>query len=371
MPVGYTFGTSCLSPIDNSTVFLTGGRTWIANTNTYSYTSSVYKFDSKTSQWTIPTINNFNSNFATRNEMQAVIDNYGKIFVFGGINHGNDNITITAYNDMNILDISTVIWSTQTQSQSVLVNADYTATLLPSGLIVYIGGRGSNSANLNIISQVQLFDTKSCIWSTKFASGSTIASRACHSAILTQDGNIIIYGGSTYDNSGNLANVFSDIAVLIQIPGYGATSASTFTNNIYILDIQNYAWIITFNIPTTTNTVKQTQSIGNSPTSQVSQANNQANNNSSILYVGIGIGAGVVILVVALFVIGFFIYKNRNATIATPGTPKNDHIRDIHMSTVYTHGIPLPETYARLLHMEFQCLTLIIIVHRLPVHTLF
>ncbi|RIB20766.1 hypothetical protein C2G38_2178468 [Gigaspora rosea] len=100
MPVGNNFGTSCLSPIDNFTVFLIGGRTWIANTNIYSYASSVYKFDSKISQWTTPTINNFNSSFETRNEMQAVIDNYGKIFVFAGSNHGNDdNITTTAYND--------------------------------------------------------------------------------------------------------------------------------------------------------------------------------------------------------------------------------------------------------------------------------
>ncbi|RIB14811.1 hypothetical protein C2G38_1623811 [Gigaspora rosea] len=185
MPVGYILGTSCLSPIDNSTVFLIGGRTWIANTNTFSYTSSVYKFDSKTSQWRTPTINNFNSSFEARNEMQAVIDNYGKIFVFGGINRGNDdNITTTAYNDMSILDITTMIWSTQTQSQSVLVNVDYTATLLPSGLIVYIGGRGSSTANLNNISQIQIFDTKSYTWSTKSASGSTIASRVSHSAVL-------------------------------------------------------------------------------------------------------------------------------------------------------------------------------------------
>ncbi|RIB14807.1 hypothetical protein C2G38_1623075 [Gigaspora rosea] len=68
MPIGYTFGTSCLSPIDNSTVFLIGGRTWIiANTISFSYTSSVYKFDSKTSQWTTPTISNFNSSFEARN----------------------------------------------------------------------------------------------------------------------------------------------------------------------------------------------------------------------------------------------------------------------------------------------------------------
>ncbi|RIB20768.1 hypothetical protein C2G38_1161317 [Gigaspora rosea] len=217
MPIGYTLGTSCLSPIDNSTVFLIGGRTWIATSATtqyYSYTSSLYKFDSKISQWTTPTINNFNSSFRTRNEMQAVIDNYGKIFVFGGVSYGNDdNVTTTGYNDMSILDITTMIWSTQTQSQSVLVNVDYTATLLPSGLIVYIGGRGSSTANIHNISQIQIFDTKSYTWSTKLASGSTIASRVSHSAVLAQDGNIIIYGGSTI-NSTKVDNVFSDIAVL-------------------------------------------------------------------------------------------------------------------------------------------------------------
>ncbi|KAF0442578.1 galactose oxidase [Gigaspora margarita] len=372
MPVGYFFGTSCLSPIDNSTVYLIGGRTYIsAGTKDYSYTSSVYKFNSKTSQWSTPTINNFNSSFATRNEMQAVIDNNGKIFVFGGINHGNDdNITTTAYNDMSILDITTMIWSTQTQSQPVLV--DYTATLLPSGLIVYIGGRGSKLVNLNDISQVQIFDTKSYTWSTKFASGSIIASRAFHSAVLTQDGNIIIYGGSTY-NSTQLVNVFSDVAVLntnswawsvpsvsgrsappltyhsaalyqnYMIIAFGATSTTNlYTNNIYILDIQNYTWVTTFNILTTTNKAKQTPNNGNSST-------DQANNNSSNLYVGIGIGAGVVILAVVLFITGLFIYKNRHKEnfIATPGTSKDDHIRETHMSTVYTPRIPPPETYAQ------------------------
>ncbi|KAF0538919.1 galactose oxidase [Gigaspora margarita] len=336
MPVGYTFGTSCLSPFDNSTVFLIGGRTWI------------------TSQWTTPTINNFNSSFATRNEMQAVIDNNGKIFVFGGSNHGNDdNITTTAYNDMNILDITTMIWSTQTQSQSVPVNVDYTATLLPSGLIVYIGGRGSSLGNLNNMSQVQIFDTKSYTWSTKIASGSNVASRALHSAVLTQDGNIIIYGGSITNSSGKIVYAFSDIAVLntnswewsvpsvsgtsappltmhsaglyknYMILAFGATSATNlYTNNIYILDIKNYTWVTTFN-------VSKTQSNGNSST-------DQANNNSSNLYIGIGIGVGVVILAVVLFLIGFFVYKNRHKEefIATPGTSKDDHIRETPIPTV-------------------------------------
>ncbi|KAF0538930.1 galactose oxidase [Gigaspora margarita] len=360
MPVVNFFGTSCLSPIDNSTVFLIGGRMQIANTNINSNTASLYKFDSKTLQWTTPVINNFNSSFETRNEMQAVIDNNGKIFVFGGINTGNDDtITIAAYNDMSILDITTMIWSTQTQSQSVLKNIDYTATLLPSGLIVYVGGRGSNSSNLNKYISDSNIRHKILHLS---ASGSTIASRSHHSAVLTQDGNIIIYGGSISESS-QVANVFSDIAVLntnswswsvpnvsgigappltehsaaiyknYMILAFGATSATNvYTNKIYILDTQNYTWVTTFNIPTTTNQIKQTQGNSNSST-------DQANNSTTNFYIEIGVGAGVVILAVILFIIGFFIYKNRHKEeyVATPG--------DYHMRE--KPGIPPPETYSQ------------------------
>ncbi|RIB20769.1 hypothetical protein C2G38_2080055 [Gigaspora rosea] len=171
MPIVYSFGTSCLSPIDNSTVFLIGGRTWIANTNSYLNTSSVYKFNSKTSQWTTPTINNFNSNFTSRSEIQAVIDNNGKIFIFGGDNFVDPTTTpiFNYYKDMNILDITTMTWSTQTQSQSVLPDFAYTATLLPNGLIVYIGGASGSITGIisNNMSQIQVFDTNFYTWSTK------------------------------------------------------------------------------------------------------------------------------------------------------------------------------------------------------------
>ncbi|KAF0549471.1 galactose oxidase [Gigaspora margarita] len=293
-------------------------------------------------QWTTPTINNFNSSFETRHEIQAVIDNNGKIFVFGGANYINS--TNLFYNDMNILDITNMTWSTQTQSQSALTYLGYTATLLPNGLIVYIGGRSGSSSYVSPTDMAQS------------ASGSTIASRTLHSAVLTQDGNIIIYGGSIHDSSGKIAYVFSDIAVLNtnswvwSVPSVSGTSAPPltchsaalyknymiiafgktsefhpFANNIYILDIQNYTWVKNNDNPSTV----------------------QANNNSSNLYNGIGIGIGVVILAVVLFVIGLFIHKNRHKQeiIATPGTSIDDHIRETHISTIYTPGISSPAKY--------------------------
>ncbi|RIB06348.1 hypothetical protein C2G38_2116287, partial [Gigaspora rosea] len=70
---------------------------------------------------------------------------------------------------MNILDITTMTWSTPTQSQSVRTYLDYTATLLPNGLIVYIGGQSGSSLNASLtdMAQIQIFDTISYTWSTK------------------------------------------------------------------------------------------------------------------------------------------------------------------------------------------------------------
>ncbi|KAF0386546.1 hypothetical protein F8M41_011373 [Gigaspora margarita] len=59
--------------------------------------------------------------------------------------------------------------STQTQSQSALTYLEYTATLLPNVLIFYIGRRSGSSSNVSLtnMTQIQVFDTKLFIWSTK------------------------------------------------------------------------------------------------------------------------------------------------------------------------------------------------------------
>ncbi|KAF0353691.1 hypothetical protein F8M41_015111 [Gigaspora margarita] len=46
--------------------------------------------------------------------------------------------------------------STQTQSQSALTYLEYTATLLPNVLIVYIGGRNGSSSNVSFTNMTQV-----------------------------------------------------------------------------------------------------------------------------------------------------------------------------------------------------------------------
>ncbi|KAF0495060.1 galactose oxidase [Gigaspora margarita] len=180
MPIGNFDGTACVSTTNDSTVFIIGGRQTL---------SKIHYF--------LPLIH---LSFNTRNEIQAVIDNKGRIFIFGGMSYfvnDSDNSPFIYYNDMNILDITTMSWSTLVISQAPSYSS-YTATLLPTGLIVYIGGR-DNLSGQRI--PIRTFDTTSLIWSTKPANGSFIGSRVGHSAVLSQNGDIIIYGGSELEYS--------------------------------------------------------------------------------------------------------------------------------------------------------------------------
>ncbi|RIB17244.1 hypothetical protein C2G38_2246499 [Gigaspora rosea] len=182
MPIGYNLGASCVSPIDNS-VFLVGGRMYIPNTANINLGSSpVYVFNSNISLWTTLNIIGFNSSFKMRNQIQPVIDNYGKIYTFGGTNYTGFNASYVVYNDMNILDTTSMTWSTL----AIYTNAPPTATLLPTGIIVYIGGyKDTLTRSVNPFEPIQTFNTKNYNWSTKVAGGDNIGTRASHSAVLS------------------------------------------------------------------------------------------------------------------------------------------------------------------------------------------
>ncbi|RIB14216.1 hypothetical protein C2G38_1673973 [Gigaspora rosea] len=172
LPVAVAFASSCVSPIDNSSVFLIGGNMTLASVPFYSL--EVYIFDSKISYWRPANIIDYNASFTGRYYMQAVINNDGKIFMFGGADSNVTNINITKvfmYNDMHMLDTTTMKWSTLNIAQNVpLPCSAYAAVLLPTAEIIYIGGVELplfGSPRLVEIKMVRLFNTKSFTWSTK------------------------------------------------------------------------------------------------------------------------------------------------------------------------------------------------------------
>ncbi|KAF0550213.1 galactose oxidase [Gigaspora margarita] len=203
MPIANFFDTSCVSPTNNSAIFIFGGRQLLPNSSIISYNSPVYRFDpNNNSIWSIPNITGFNSTFITRNLMKAVIDNTRRVFIFGGTSfkvNNSDTSPVMHYNDMNILDLTNMTWSTLVIPQAPPYYS-YAATILPTGLIVYIGGLDyfSDASQVNM-SEIRIFNTTSFIWSSKPVNGSSIESRIGHSAVLGQNNDIIIYGGSKYN----------------------------------------------------------------------------------------------------------------------------------------------------------------------------
>ncbi|PKC01357.1 hypothetical protein RhiirA5_456783 [Rhizophagus irregularis] len=186
--------------LDDSLILYIGeNNTFIAN--------FVYIYGISSKQWnsiatTNPPLSNFHS------QTQTVCDvKTRKMYRFGGMLPSSPE---NKYNyNLDILDASTLVWE--------IVNApeqrfDHTGTLLRSGNIVYIGGtihdNGVNS--LADMLKLPLYNTYDNKWTSMTTTGYSPARRACHSAVLTQDGRIIVYGGCDAD----IAAVNDDLVIL-------------------------------------------------------------------------------------------------------------------------------------------------------------
>ncbi|CAG8442274.1 2168_t:CDS:2 [Dentiscutata heterogama] len=116
--------------------------------------------------------------------------------------NGFSNYTIVyAFNTVNISwsipNISGIMPASRTQFQATQgynVNAptpraDFTATLLNNGLIIYIGGSDD-------MFKIPIYNTNNDSWSTTIAYGDVLSPRSRFTAVLSPDGHVIIYGGT-------------------------------------------------------------------------------------------------------------------------------------------------------------------------------
>ncbi|CAG8446272.1 3610_t:CDS:2 [Acaulospora colombiana] len=214
IPISPTYSTFVVSPFDNFTIYLIGGYLVNPSTNTPDNNTLIYAFNSNVTEWTMPTIS---GSSPKRQEMEGVVDNTGKVYIFGGSVITNYTTRKGIFfNDMNILDMGTNIWSTiQPTSNFPNPRIDYTAILLDNNIIVYIGGREyANDINqteiLVDLHQIQLFDTKNSNWSSMTATGVNLQARRFHTAVLAKNGQIIIYGGENI----NFTPVTPNLAIL-------------------------------------------------------------------------------------------------------------------------------------------------------------
>ncbi|CAI2185784.1 15156_t:CDS:2, partial [Funneliformis geosporum] len=123
---------------NNEQTFYLFGGFMRNNLNQDAFVSNVHSFNLNCLSWSIPYIE---GTTPERRSMKGVIDNTGKIYIFGG------------YIDKTLASKPTTQY--------------FTVTMLSNGAIVYIGGLVLIEDTLRIvdIKNINLYDTKSQIWS--------------------------------------------------------------------------------------------------------------------------------------------------------------------------------------------------------------
>ncbi|RHZ53520.1 hypothetical protein Glove_441g84 [Diversispora epigaea] len=286
----YTYDSTAVLSLDNSTIFLIGGFMRNKNTLDYDYSNLVYSYNYPASTWSTPVLSG--DVVPPRQGMRGVIDNSGIIYMFGGTNITNlTTFEGTIHNDMNTFNTVSNTWSTLNIPGNLpSICYEYTVNILPNGIIVYIGGVESAKFTLVNMNQIKLFDTHKLEWSRMNTIGDEIDPRIYFSSVLTPDGNIIIFGGCTKNRSsvspklaildtnknpfewsipsnseansppsvwGHTANLYYDYMIItfgfeIDTKSYSPSS------QVHLYNIKSNEWVTTFSAPDNKSTTPST-----------------------------------------------------------------------------------------------------------------
>ncbi|CAG8785031.1 14671_t:CDS:2, partial [Cetraspora pellucida] len=240
IPANSGYASACVGGTNKDIIFL------LEHTNPDSAISNhtvVYTFNTTSQEWSTLDLNGTYPE--SRKQFQAVNDSNGKIYMFGGLSATNE----TFLNNIIILDSLNLKWPKVTTSGAPTSRYDFSAVLLNNGLILYLGGNDITSYNFYPITA---YNTTDGSWSFMAVTGDITIHRSSHSAVLSPDGFVIIYGGIGTNNSVVIPLIVLDTNVspyklsnkpmVDIIPVYNNDSFN-FNSNIYILDTRNYSWI--------------------------------------------------------------------------------------------------------------------------------
>ncbi|CAG8636385.1 11098_t:CDS:2 [Ambispora gerdemannii] len=210
-----------------------------------------------------------------RSYVSSVVDSFGRIYIWGG--NAEDTYYSNTYydNTMYIFDTNSSTWTYNMPSYAPDARDDYTATLLPNGKIIYIGGIYTDYGDGVNINEIWIYDTykTQSPWSLKTAKNYTeLVNRYGHSAVLgesprsvpTSNFGLLVLDTRDYSwnqpYSQNAPDKYSipkyHTATVYQnymIVTFGALRASgTYLSSAQILDLSNgnYKWIGDFIVPT-------------------------------------------------------------------------------------------------------------------------
>jgi len=150
LPVNIIWSTANAGGRNKSTIFSFGGDLTNLTSGQPDTNSFVYTFQTPDGPWQKPSINGTPPTPVVYASVRSVIDENGKMYLFGGDYNGK-----VFYNSMYILDTINLMW---TKSNDAPLNVSAaTGVLLKNGEIWYIGGGGTAGiSDINTVSMHEL-----------------------------------------------------------------------------------------------------------------------------------------------------------------------------------------------------------------------
>ncbi|CAG8719872.1 5263_t:CDS:2, partial [Dentiscutata erythropus] len=332
IPVKSAFAPACIGGNKNSTIYLFEHH---MTDNVNSTTLVTFAFDITTQKWYVQSTSGITP--PPRQNLKVVVDMNGKIYISGGF---EPYITLKSSNSTYIFNSLSNSWLKG--SVAPLIRSANTATLLPSGHIVYIGGTHDFPNGTTLILDYRLAE----IDMNQTATGATIGTRLSHSAVLSNDGfTIIIYGGGSENftatpepslaaldtrvtpyrwskisstgtfsppplayHSAQIVKNFMIVAfgALFTTNGFNLTTGSN--DNVYILDTSNHTWITSFDL---------TNHNSSNPSSKL----HEPQFNIPLIA---SLSSGLFGLIIFASILAYIFYRKHYNYIATPGTNTGD-----------------------------------------------
>ncbi|CAG8513704.1 6209_t:CDS:2, partial [Dentiscutata erythropus] len=167
-----------------------------------------------------------------RRSTSTVINSNGTIYIFGGrVELDMGSSTLILYNDLYQFDTILLSWNQIIAPNAPSPRSHSTATLLPGGKIIYIGGVSQDTPG----SQTNLLNMLETA-----SSSFLIQPRVGHSSVLTPDNNSIIIMGGTSSYQLNQTTVFPRNIT------NNVTDSNETSSKIYLLYIPCFTWESTF-----------------------------------------------------------------------------------------------------------------------------
>ncbi|RHZ88210.1 hypothetical protein Glove_25g20 [Diversispora epigaea] len=208
---------------------------------------------------------------------RRVTDDKGRIYFYGG----RSSNSRASSNKLQILESLKITWFESSSRYG------HTVTLLSNGIIVIIGRYVNDKSGID---KILLYNTNKSNWTFMITQGISLSERARHTAALTDNGRIIVYGGIKKDSFdpnlvvldtnfqpfkwltpevnhpplygfglyGHSANIVGNYMILA-FGKFKIFDEEIYNRHTYLMNVRNYTWVSYFhpkrNVDTTTQVI--------------------------------------------------------------------------------------------------------------------